>query len=345
MKVLIVTNTELFLWGGAEELAENLALNLRLVGHDVEILRIPFFWKDPNEIINQMLLIRNIELYNVDKVIALKFPAYLINHPNKSIWLLHQFRQAYDLYHPGDGYFGSMENGQEIVGAITNADTDVFNSMSKIYTNSATTSDRLNKYNGIISSPLPPPINNSDLFHNEGSSGYLFAGGRVNGMKRQHLILEALALSKSKARVIVAGPADSEDDAEELKKIIGKYNLQGQVTLDLGFHSREKIANYVNNCSASVYIPIDEDSYGYVAGEAAISGKPVITCTDSGGILEIVKDGETGWVSAPTAKSLSQIFDLVVEHPETAARLGSANKNNFERLGINWNNIMEKLLA
>ena len=37
----------------------------------------------------------------VDRLIGLKFPAYLIPHPRKVIWLLHQHRQAYDLWqHP-----------------------------------------------------------------------------------------------------------------------------------------------------------------------------------------------------------------------------------------------------
>jgi glycosyltransferase involved in cell wall biosynthesis len=164
-------------------------------------------------------------------------------------------------------------------------------------------------------------------------------------MKRQHLILEALALADHKTRIIIAGPADTDEDADQLKAIISEYNLQGQVTLDIGFHSREKIATYVNRCAASIYIPLQEDSYGYVAGEAAISGKPVITCNDSGGILEIIKNGESGWVTKPTPTSLSQVFDTVTAKPDIAAKLGRANKQNFESLGINWNNIVEKLLA
>ena len=32
----------------------------------------------------------------IDRVIATKFPAYCVRHPNKVAWVLHQFRQAYD---------------------------------------------------------------------------------------------------------------------------------------------------------------------------------------------------------------------------------------------------------
>src|SRR5205085_7239165 len=33
----------------------------------------------------------------VDLVVATKFPSYAVRHPRKVVWLLHQFRQAWDL--------------------------------------------------------------------------------------------------------------------------------------------------------------------------------------------------------------------------------------------------------
>ena len=36
-----------------------------------------------------------------DRVIALKFPAYLVPHRQKVLWILHQYRQAYDLWDAG----------------------------------------------------------------------------------------------------------------------------------------------------------------------------------------------------------------------------------------------------
>ena len=62
-------------------------------------------------------------------------------------------------------------------------------------------------------------------------------------------------------------------------------------------------------------------------------------------VLDIVKDGETGWVSAPTPKSLASIFDTVFENPELATKLGIENKSSFLRMGFNWENIIRKLLA
>ena len=42
----------------------------------------------------------------IDLVVGTKFPSYLVRHPNKRVWLVHQFRQAYDLDRTELGQFG-----------------------------------------------------------------------------------------------------------------------------------------------------------------------------------------------------------------------------------------------
>ena len=45
---------------------------------------------------------------------------------------------------------------------------------------------------------------------------------------------------------------------------VEQYNLNDRVQLDLGFLPRERIAKYVNEALACAYLPVDEDSVGYV---------------------------------------------------------------------------------
>ena len=68
MKILLVNNMAAFVWGGAEELVENLQKQLILAGHQAEIMRIPFQWEPAERIPSQMLMVRSLELYNVDRV-------------------------------------------------------------------------------------------------------------------------------------------------------------------------------------------------------------------------------------------------------------------------------------
>src|SRR4051794_39882965 len=98
MKVAVVNNCVPFVNGGAEHLADALTSKLSEFGHQAILIRIPFSWEPPQKILECMLACRMLRMPNVDRVIALKFPAYYLPHPNKVLWLLHQFRQAYDLW-------------------------------------------------------------------------------------------------------------------------------------------------------------------------------------------------------------------------------------------------------
>ena len=52
------------------------------------------------------------------------------------------------------------------------------------------------------------------------------------------------------------------------------------------------------------FVPKHED-YGLITIEAFKSGKPVLTCTDSGETLEFVRDGHNGYVVEPNAREIA----------------------------------------
>jgi hypothetical protein len=123
MRVLVLNNAAPFIRGGAEELADQLVARLNAIsGVEAELLRIPLRSEPAEGLIEQILLNQSLRLYQVDRVVALKFPAYLIPHPNKVLWLLHQFRQAYDLYEAGTSYLCEHPSGARIVQLVRNAD-------------------------------------------------------------------------------------------------------------------------------------------------------------------------------------------------------------------------------
>ena len=62
----------------------------------------PFKWYPGERVLTQAFLWRLLDLDEangrpIDAVIATKFPSYAVRHPRKVVWLLHQFRQAWDL--------------------------------------------------------------------------------------------------------------------------------------------------------------------------------------------------------------------------------------------------------
>src|SRR3977135_4312603 len=101
--VLICTTQVPFTTGGAEAHVEGLRLALIQGGSNAEVVALPFKWYPPAEIMRGTLAWRLLDLSEangkpVDLVIGMKFPAYLVAHERKVLWIMHQHRSAYNLW-------------------------------------------------------------------------------------------------------------------------------------------------------------------------------------------------------------------------------------------------------
>jgi glycosyltransferase involved in cell wall biosynthesis len=344
MKVLVLTTCVPFIRGGAEILRDSLVSQLREAHIDAEAISIPFTWNPPERLIEEMLIARSLRLTNIDRVIALKFPAYLVPFEKKVIWLLHQYRQAYDLYDAGQSSLSQTSRGGAIRDMIHHADDIAFSGAEAIFTSSPVTRERLSRYNGFDSQVLPAPLEDPALFTGGESRGYVLATGRVGEGKRQHLLVRALRYAPG-VRLIIAGPPESPRDSDWLQRIIREEGLEDRVTLDMRFLPRSELAVLVNHSLAVACLPFDEDSVSYVAMEAFQARKPVLTVNDAGGVLEIVKDNETGWVTEPTAMALGAALIAIAADPIRAARFGAAGRNLLDERGITWRQTIDRLLS
>jgi hypothetical protein len=162
MKVLVVNNMVPFVWGEADNLAADLQKNLIMAGHEAEILRIPFEREPAQRIPQQMLMVRAFELWNVDHVIALKFPAYLIRHPKKTLWLLDGYDHSSG---PSDAGQTHLPPGDgELQALIKNADNQSFAESRHVFATSEATRQNLLQDSGFNASVLLPPINEPELW-------------------------------------------------------------------------------------------------------------------------------------------------------------------------------------
>lgn len=345
MKVLVLSTMVPFVWGGAEELCDHLVRNLRLRrGVEAEAMRIPFTWDPAENLVEEMLIARSLSIFNADRLIPLKFPAYLAPHPNKALWLLHQYRQAYDLFDAGQSNIGRDARGDALRGMIRAADDQAFREARRIFTLSPTGADRLRRYNGFGAEILPQPLNDPELFTGGEAEGYVLASGRVGLGKRQHLLVRAMRHAPG-LRLVVAGPPDRPEDADALRRLAAEEGVEDRLTLDLRFLPRADLARLVNGATAVAYLPFDEDSVGYVTMEAFHAGKPVVSTADAGGVLEIVRDGETGAVCDPTPEALGAALSALAAEPARAARLGRNARALLASRGITWPATVEKLLS
>src|SRR3954451_21156845 len=198
MRVLIATTQVPFVRGGAEIHAEGLLQALRAAGHEAEIVAIPLKWYPPERIVEAMLACRLLDLpesagTRVDRVIGLKFPAYLIPHPAKVLWILHQHRSAYEMWDHELCDLRRFHNGSEVRAAIIEADRQLIPESKAVFANSHNVAGRLKKFCCIDSTPLYHPPRDADRFYCERAEEYLFFPSRLCELKRQSLVLEALA--------------------------------------------------------------------------------------------------------------------------------------------------------
>lgn len=346
MRILVATTQVPFVRGGAEVLAEKLCSALVRHGHQAEIVSIPFKWYPPEQILDHMLACRLLDLsescgHKVDLMIGLKFPAYLIPHPNKVLYLLHQHRPAYDLWESPLENVHDAPNGIEVRDAIRRADGKLIPAANRIFTISKNVSRRLQHYNGIASEPLyHPPEGSKDFFCAE-ARDYLFFPSRLGHIKRQHLAIQALAKTRESVRIKFAGTADYPPFLDELRQLAAKLGVADRIEWAGHVTHEEKCRLYAHSLGV-IFPPVDED-YGCVTLEGMLSSKPVITCTDSGGALEFIRHGENGLVAEPAAASMAAAMDELWRDREHTQRMGETARNDYDTLNPNWDHIVEKL--
>jgi glycosyltransferase involved in cell wall biosynthesis len=347
MNVLILNTQIPFCYGGAEVLAEDLQQQLNFAGHKAEILTLPFKWYPQQTLVNTLLAsklldITNFNGVNIDRVIALKFPLWLIPHPDMSLWILHQHRSAYDLWDSDYSDLLAMPDGKMVKELIVQEDSAAIGGREKVFTISENVSTRLKKYNGIDSGVLYPPPRAMETFFCEGYGDYFFFPSRVTPLKRQELVIEALALVPESVRVVFVGEPDSPQYLEKLQRRAAKLKVEHKITW-LGRVSEQEKFDLYARALMVIFPPVDED-YGYVSPEAMLSSKAVLTLEDSGGAAEFVISEQTGLVVQANAQDLAAAMQRVWTDRALAKRMGGNARTHIDSIDLSWSKILASLL-
>ncbi len=333
-----------FFRGGAEAHVQGLVDNLRAAEYEVDLINIPYKWYPHDQ------LLRSIEVWDlldltesngkpIDLVIATKFPSYFVRHPNKVLWLIHQYRQAYDLFgsefsefDPADGR--SMAFRDKLIAM----DTEALRTYPRIYTNAGNTASRLKTYNGIEAQPLYHPPRLAGRYTSGPYGDYVLSVGRLDRLKRLDVLLRALPLCADDVRCKIAGTGPEE---ESLKALARDLKLGDRCEF-LGYVPDDRLLEAYADCGAVYFAPRDED-YGYITLEAFLSRKPVITAADSGGPLEFVKDGLNGLIlTSLEPELLAAALEGLLRDPDRCAVLGEAGYEAVRDIG--WDHVIRTLL-
>jgi len=309
--VLIAAVQVPFTRGGAEILVDKLRQELAVRDFNVDVVQLPFQAQPKEKLLDQMALWRALDLtvFNgrkVDLVICTKFPSYLLSHPNKVLWLVHQHRQLYDLYGTRFGDFTSGLEDEALRRMVVQADLTGLRECQALFTISQNVTVRLQRYLELESLSLPPPLPLGNRYFHGKRGDYILSVGRICSIKRVDLIIKALPGIPGELKLKIVGVPDEPAIDTYLRSEIDKHHLWNRVEF-LGRVTDDELLQLYANCFAVYYAPFDED-YGFVTLEALASGKPVITANDSGGVLEFVRDEENGLVVESSEQAMGQAF-------------------------------------
>ena len=341
-KVAVLHAQVPFVRGGAELLVENLTKQLKIRGFDAEIVSLPFKWYPNNTLLDSYLAWHMLDLtesngQKIDLVIATKVPTFMIQHPNKVVWLMHQFRTAYDLQDNGPaGGCNTIPGGKELKHKIVHMDNLALSSIKPIYTISKTVTNRLKQYNGIESAPLYHPPALAGKYFTVNYEDYVLSVGRLDPNKRVDLLIRALPYCDPHIRAVIAGAGAIRQDLEELAE---RLNVKNRVDF-LGYVPDEDLPRLYANALAVCFTPIDED-YGYITLEAFLSQKPIITCNDAGGVLEFARDKENAIVCKNDPKEIGEGFNRFYYHKNLAKEYGQCGFESVK--DIKWDRVIDTL--
>ena len=333
-----------FVRGGAEMLRDSLRDELTRRGFEVDIVTMPYHWPTRVDVLKGCLAWRLIDLTEasrkrIDRVIATRFPSYLVKHPNKVVWLVHQLRQVYDLLGTTYSDFTDTPRDREVIAMVRDMDRRTLGEARGVFAISRNVAERLQRGNEVEAEVLYPPPRLDACYHPGEFGDYVFAIGRLDVMKRCDLLIHALKHTATAVRCRIAG---SGPEREALAELAARLGVAERVDLMGWVDDREAVELFAGACCV-YFAPYDED-YGYVTVEAFKAGKPVITTADAGGVLEFVEDGVNGFVCAPDApREIAARLDRLFLDRREARALGAAGQARVQ--SISWDRVIARLIG
>jgi glycosyltransferase involved in cell wall biosynthesis len=276
----------------------------------------------------------------IDQVISLRYPSYAIRHPAHVCWLNHTMREYYDRWESFSAGLSPLAKVKEGIRRRAIHATDGYllrHRVTRVVAQSDTIRQRLARYlhvpSAVLHPPAPPRAYRCDAY-----GDYLFAVSRLTPLKRVDLLLKALAEPAAVGvRCVIAGDGEQ---AADLQALSARLGLAGRVRF-AGRISEAELVDYLARCRAVCFPPLDED-YGFVTVEAFASSKAVVTCRDSGGPAELVRDGQNGLVCEPAPAALASALSQVMEDRTRAIRMGEAGRATVAPM--TWPAAVETLL-
>jgi glycosyltransferase involved in cell wall biosynthesis len=318
--------------GGAERFYVGLRDALIAAGADASIE-----WETSDEsgfeqILASYLRFYDRDLSDYDGVISTKAPGYLIRHRNHVCYLQHTMRVFYDMFEVEFPNGGREVDEQRRL--IQRLDTLALQPprTRRLFTIGEEVALRLQEFNGLSAEVLHQGTSMSGFYCRQAL--HLFLPGRLHRWKRVGLAIEAMRYVEDPITLVISGTGEDEVRFRALAAEDPRIRFVGKLS------ERALVDTYADSL-AILFVPLRED-FGLVTQEAFLSGKPVVTCTDSGEPARLVRDGVNGCVVDPNPKALAEAVASLVSNPARARAMGERGRQDID--SARWHRVSARLL-
>ena len=308
-------------------------------GHSAALIRIPFSERSPQTVVDQMLAVRLLHLHNVDRVVGLGFPAYLIPHGEKVVWMLREFREAYDRWGTAGQGLPNTPLGRSVRASVLAADQEYLGEAQRIYVRSSGAGRRLTDYTGLQSQVLHPPLRDPGAFRCDSYGDYVLALGPVGADSCGRAAVEAIALAQSAARLVIAGSPERRDDVAALRDLAERLGVADRVELIAHDIAEAERVRLLAACRAVLCFG---DPDGRLTQEACQSHKATLAFAPECALAALIDDGVTGAIVSSIA-GLGLAIDALSDDAATAERYGDAAFDRLARSEISWSTVVAEL--
>jgi len=317
--------------GGAERFYLGLLNGLKEIGCRAELIPVPADEPDFNTIEKNYAYCRDLDVSGFDVVISTKAPTFAVKHPNHVMYLVHTLRVFDDMFDTAFPWKSAEHYIQRQ--ALHTWDIEALSNVKARFAIGHEVARRLYRWRGIRADVIHPPLAVSGF--KQGPQGnYFYLPGRLHPWKRVDLVIKAVRQSSLPLRLIISGKGEAEQDLKNLAGGDPRIEFLGRV-------DDSQLIDLYANALAVPFTPVRED-YGYVTLEAFASGKPVLTCTDSGEPTQFVRHKETGLICSPTVDDVQKGLEWLFQNPERALDMGAAGRKLLAELS--WAKTAEQLV-
>lgn len=237
--------------------------------------------------------------------------------------------------HGGDIYDPSLKRSPHRHRFYRKAINFLLNRADLVIAQSSNTKDNAEKYYNpekeIKIIPLPyrfqdfSPKTRQELDLDEGKK-YLISVGRLVPRKGYKYLIKALSLLKEDIDLIIIGSGPEKDKLEKAAK---ELNLSNRVEIKTGLDNEQKFQHLA---ASDIYVLSSlHEGFGIVLQEAMQVGLPIVA-TNHGGQVDLVRDGENGFLVEPkNPDQLAQKIEMLLDDKRLADEMSERNKKEIKK--------------